>query len=285
MCRHRPETIPTRSKPWKNSAQTDTSVYAKSIRLGASSFCTLDLLAVRRSPLISGISLIATGGSRRDDQLRSCCPSFVIGPKLAANAADAKFESERSKLNRSIQMPEILGHLQVDHRNMRQLLCVLEEELQAYDTRGSADFDLMHQVLEYTLHYPNLIHHPREEALFRRLLERDSASKTMVGDLTKEHEELARLTHRFAAALHNAAHDVELPRELFRKLADEYLARSRQHMDIEEQKLFPRLITVFSDEDWADLDGLAARGYDPLFGTTIEQYYKTLHQRILNSAV
>jgi len=182
-------------------------------------------------------------------------------------------------------MPEILAHLQVDHRNMRQLLRVLEEELHAYETRGSADFDLLKQILEYTLHYPNLIHHPREEALFRRLLERDPASKVMVGDLTKEHEELARLTHRFAAALHNVAHDVELPRALFNKLADEYVSRSKQHMETEEQQFFPRLMAVFNDQDWADFDGLAKRGYDPLFGTTIEKYYKTLHQRILSSAV
>ena len=129
-------------------------------------------------------------------------------------------------------MPHILDYLQVDHRNMRQLLRILDEELQAYDTRGSADFDLMKQIMEYTLHYPSLIHHPREEMLFRRLLDRDPASKGLVGDLTKEHEELARLTHRFAAALHNVAHDVELPRLLFTKLADEYVtAISPPHGD------------------------------------------------------
>jgi hemerythrin-like domain-containing protein len=182
-------------------------------------------------------------------------------------------------------MPQILDYLQVDHRNMRQLLRILDEELQAYETRGSADFDLMKQIMEYTLHYPSLIHHPREEMLFRRLLERDSPSKALVGDLTREHEELARLTHRFAAALHNVAHDVELPRALFTKLADEYVMRSRHHMETEEEKFFPRLLAVFSDEDWADFDGLVARGYDPLFGTTIEKYYKTLHQRILSVAV
>lgn len=182
-------------------------------------------------------------------------------------------------------MPQILDYLQVDHRNMRQLLRILDEELQAYETRGSADFDLMKQIMEYTLHYPSLIHHPREEMLFRRLLERDSPSKALVGDLTREHEELARLTHRFAAALHNVAHDVELPRALFTKLADEYVMRSRHHMETEEKKFFPRLLAVFSDEDWADFDGLVARGYDPLFGTTIEKYYKTLHQRILSVAV
>ena len=179
-------------------------------------------------------------------------------------------------------MPQILDDLQVDHRNMRRLLRILDEELQAYDTHGSADFDLMKQIMEYTLHYPSLIHHPREEMLFRRLLGRDPVSKGLVGDLTKEHEELARLTHRFAAALHNVAHDVELPRVLFTKLADEYITRSRHHMETEEEKFFPRLLTVFSDEDWADFDGLVARGYDPLFGATIEKYYKALHQRILS---
>jgi hemerythrin-like domain-containing protein len=182
-------------------------------------------------------------------------------------------------------MQETLAQLQIDHRNMRQLLRVLEEELQAYQTRGSADFDLMGQILEYTLHYPTLVHHPREEALFRRLLERDPSSKAMVGDLTKEHEELSRLTHRFAAALHNVAHDVEVPRVLFTNLADDYVARSKHHMETEEQKFFPRLMAVFTDDDWADFDGLAARGYDPLFGTSIEKYYKTLHQRILNAVV
>jgi hemerythrin-like domain-containing protein len=109
-------------------------------------------------------------------------------------------------------MPQILDHLQIDHRNMRQLLRILDEEIRTYDTRGSADFELMKLIVEYTLHYPNLIHHPREEVLFRRLVERDAASRGIVGDLTKEHEELAALTHRFAAALHNVSHDVELPR-------------------------------------------------------------------------
>lgn len=133
-------------------------------------------------------------------------------------------------------MPAI--YLQIDHRNMRQLLRILEEDIDAYNAGRPGDFELMKQILEYTLHYPNLIHHPREEMLFRRLIERDPASKGLVSDLTKNHEQLARLTHRFAAALHNVSHDVELPRALFAKVADEYLTRSRAHMDTEEHWFF-----------------------------------------------
>jgi hemerythrin-like domain-containing protein len=182
-------------------------------------------------------------------------------------------------------VPAILDHLQLDHRNMRQLLRILEEEIDAYNAGKPGDFDLMKQILEYTLHYPNLIHHPREEMLFRRLLERDPASRGLVGDLTKDHEELARLTHRFAAAVHNVSHDVELPRALLAQVAEEYLTRSREHMDAEERKFFPRLMTMFRDEDWEDFDSLATSGYDPLFGTSIEGHYKRLHQRILNTAL
>jgi hypothetical protein len=45
-------------------------------------------------------------------------------------------------------MPAILDHLQIDHRNMRQLLRILEEEIDAYNVRGSGDFDQMKQILE-----------------------------------------------------------------------------------------------------------------------------------------
>jgi len=176
-------------------------------------------------------------------------------------------------------MPVILEQLQIDHRNMRQLLRVLEEELEA----NHHDFDLMRQIVDYALNYPDLIHHPREERLLHRLLERDPASKALVGSLAADHEQLAQLTHRFAAALHNVANDVEVPRDLFRKLADDYLTHSRQHMEFEEERFFPRLLAMFDDDDWREFDGLT-KGYDPLFGNAVERHYRALHERIVRVA-
>jgi hemerythrin-like domain-containing protein len=176
-------------------------------------------------------------------------------------------------------MPAILDQLQIDHRNMRQLLRVLEEEMEA----EHQDFDLMRQVIDYSLNYPDLIHRPREDRLLRRLLEGDPASKAALGDLAVDHEALAQLTHRFAAALHNVEHDVEVPRALFRKLADDYITRSREHMEFEEMRFFPRLLAVFDDDDWQEFDGLT-KGYDPLFGNAVERHYRTLHERIMKVA-
>jgi hemerythrin-like domain-containing protein len=176
-------------------------------------------------------------------------------------------------------MPAILEQLQIDHRNMRQLLRVLEEEMEA----EHQDFDLMRQIVDYSLNYPDLIHHPREERLLRRLLERDPVSKTVLGGLTADHEALAELTQRFAAALHNVAHDVEVPRAWFRKLADDYILRTREHMELEETRFFPRLLAVFDDEDWREFDG-HTKIYDPLFGNAVERHYRALHERIMKVA-
>ena len=178
-------------------------------------------------------------------------------------------------------MKHIIDLLQIDHRNMRQLLRVLEEEIDIYSAAGVADFDLMRQIIDYTLHYPDLIHHPREDLLFRRLLARNPASRPLIGDLAGEHDQLAQLMQRFAAALHNVARNVELPRDWFDNLARGYIATLRQHMATEERTLFPRVMAVFEGNDWAELDAFAMAGYDPLFGSSIEKHYLDLHGRIL----
>jgi hemerythrin-like domain-containing protein len=157
--------------------------------------------------------------------------------------------------------------------------------MDVYSADGVADFDLMKQIIDHTLHYPSLINHPREDLLFRRLLARDPASKLAIGDLIKEHDELAQLAQRFAAALHNVARDVELPRQCFESLARNYIATTRQHMATEEQSLFPRLLATLQDSDWAELNALVAAGYDPLFGGNMEKHYLDLHRRIMKTSI
>jgi hemerythrin-like domain-containing protein len=179
----------------------------------------------------------------------------------------------------------IIDQLQIDHRNMRLLLGILEEQVDLYSTGSTPDFDLMEQIIDYTLHYPNLIHHPREDLLFRRLLARDPDSALVIGDLIEDHAQLAKLAQRFAAALHNVARDAELPREWFENLVRDYVGKTRQHMEAEERNVFPRLLATLEDSDWATLDALVTAGKDPLFGSEIERHYLRLNQRILQTSI
>src|SRR6266567_7566222 len=99
----------------------------------------------------------------------------------------------------------IIDQLGRDHRNMRLLLDIIEEEMNAYQDGRVPDFDLLRLIAEYTLEYPDLFHHPIEDRVFERLTMRDPTANPLIGHLVREHRELSELTRRLAAATSNAA--------------------------------------------------------------------------------
>jgi len=171
-----------------------------------------------------------------------------------------------------------LGH---DHRNMRILLDIIEDEMNAYRDGRAPDFDLLRLIAEYTLEYPDLIHHPLEDRVFERLIMRDPTANAFIGHLAREHRELSELTRRFAAGSSNVARDVELPREWLDELTREYLLANRMHMQTEEKHFFPHAATIHTDEDWADIEASVTHGEDPVFGKKVAEEYLVLYERIL----
>lgn len=180
-------------------------------------------------------------------------------------------------------MAQVIDQLVRDHRNMALLLDIIEEEIDAYRRDHVPDFDLLRVMAEYTLNYPDRVHHPRENLVLERLVERDPAAGEAVGNLVAEHARLAELTLEFAKAMNAAANDVELSREWFDALAAEYLSANRRHMQVEETQFFPRALSVLTGDDWAEIDQLTARPNDPLFGDKVTKAYLFLHERILQS--
>ena len=179
------------------------------------------------------------------------------------------------------EMVQVIDQLGRDHRNLRVILDIVEEEMNAYREGRVPDFDMLRMIAEYTLHYPDLVHHPKENLVFERLVMRDSGAKAVIVDLVEEHRRLAELTRRFAAAISNAARDVELPREWLDSLAREYLVANRLHMQVEEEHFLPRAMAVLTDDDWAAIDERLAHTDDPVFGEKVAEAYLYLHERIL----
>ena len=68
------------------------------------------------------------------------------------------------------------------------------------------DYEIIEEVLDYCLSYPFLCHHTKEDLFYRKLRVRDAAATEAIGDLEADHEELALLTRRFAATLHQTPH-------------------------------------------------------------------------------
>ena len=178
-------------------------------------------------------------------------------------------------------MARAIEELEIDHRNMRQLLAIIEEEMDAYRRGDVPDFDLLDLIVDYILNYPEISHHPREDAIYAVLMRRDPVAAAAIGNLMEEHRQMSALTQRFAAAIANVERDVETPKEWLEALVREYLGRNRRHMQAEEQQFFPRAVAALSDADWAEIGGRLHRLVDPLFGGKVTQDYLRLHQRIM----
>ncbi len=179
-------------------------------------------------------------------------------------------------------MTKILDELRDDHRNLARLLDLLGRELNTFKEGGRPDYDLVENILEYCLHYPDLCHHPKEDLIFEKLQARDPATANTVGNLEQEHAKLTDLTWRFSSAVINVLEDETLPRDWFLFLANDYLSFSRSHMLMEEVLFFPAVRKTLTPEDWAELDETWEMVEDPLFGEEIQKKYERLYQEIVN---
>ena len=179
-------------------------------------------------------------------------------------------------------MTKILDDLRQDHRNLARLWDLLGRELNIFKQGGQPDYDLVESILDYSLNFPDLCHHPKENLIYEKLADLDPGSLSAIGDLEKEHKKLTELTWKFSTALSNVLEDDQLPREWFLNVANNFLSFSRHHMQMEEVLFFPAARKNLTDEDWADLEKAVETVEDPLFGHDKQEKYQVLLQSILD---
>jgi hemerythrin-like domain-containing protein len=138
--------------------------------------------------------------------------------------------------------------------------------------------------MEYTLHYQDLCHHPKEELIFRKLVTRSPAWLAAVEVVRDEHRRLAEIVRRCAAAVHSVLLDAALPREWFECIVQEYISLLRHHMEEEERELFPRAMYCLTESDWREIDAAIHQPGGELSDDKLEHHYHQLQRRILQLA-
>ncbi len=176
-------------------------------------------------------------------------------------------------------MAAILDTLREDHRNMLRLLDLLEEQLALLWKDGQADFDLLTQALDYCLTYPDLYHHPKEDQVYRCLVEK-GISQYQVSDMKKAHDDLAGLTRRLAGALDEWIKDQTGDRKDLVELAESFLDVYRRHIEAEDMIFFPLAEERLEAADWQAIDTDLARMNDPLFGERSAEAYRRLNRNL-----
>lgn len=159
-------------------------------------------------------------------------------------------------------MSAMIEVLREEHADMARLLDLIDEQVRG---PSAPDCELIHEILEYCLTYPDQYHHPKEDLIYRALCRRDRRVTPAIDDLEAEHEELAVRTREFAQVVERARADGAALPDGFDALARSFLDYYRSHMAKEEHLFFPDALKTLTPEEWADLEAQVTDPTDPLF--------------------
>jgi len=171
---------------------------------------------------------------------------------------------------------DILETLYSEHRYISSLLDTLEQQAARLRPGKIPDYHLLLEIVDYLVHYPDQYHHPREDLLFTRMLESDSAFGAKLERLEREHATLHHFTHELFNELTGIANGRPVDGPGLARRIERYIDGYRQHMDYENRQVFPRAKGGLSA---ADLNTLSAKTRyidDPLFGGEVQYQYQRL---------
>ncbi len=164
---------------------------------------------------------------------------------------------------------------------MERLLRALERQLAAFDEGETVDYEIVEAVVDYSFAYPDLCHHPIEDAIYELVRQRDPGALSSEVDLEAEHKKLAQLTSKFSGLLKGIMQETPTPREWFDKVARDYIKFTRHHMEMEEKHFFPAAERALTKADWDQIEGRIDSDRDPLFSAKVQERFHRLREDIL----
>lgn len=178
-------------------------------------------------------------------------------------------------------MTDVIRILRLEHVNILKLITTLERQIARSEKGELLDFDIIEGIADYFLSFPDLYHHPKENLVFAKLRERDPDVARKIGDLQREHEEIASRTRDFTAAARSMLDGKRMLGTPFEKRAWDFINLQKGHMETEEQHFFPAALKVLTPKDWVELEAKMTDQEDPLFGERVGERYEALHANIL----
>lgn len=175
---------------------------------------------------------------------------------------------------------DILKQLRIDHDNVTTLLDILDEQLHRVQDLKSADFDLMRDIMHYMTCYPDSFHHPLEDLVLERLIDRDPSFRNSALKLVKEHADLAKKSAAFLDMLQKVIDGALVLRKDIVARGVDYVEFLRSHMQREEESFFSRAEAALTGEDWNQISHAVEHIQDPVFGAACEAHYRSIYEFI-----
>lgn len=177
-------------------------------------------------------------------------------------------------------MSNVIDQLHADHINIAKVIDLLKKQYEQMNGDGSPDFSLMLDILDYIHSYPDYIHHPRENVVFKVYLEQHDELQETIAELMKEHKEMAERTRDLYEEIDGILNDSMVDKQELKNKIATFIQQQMQHMDTEEGAVFPTLRTVLTPEEFDRIETELPSREDPLFGDVVQKRFEALYEHI-----
>jgi len=181
-------------------------------------------------------------------------------------------------------MPDTLAQWHTEHVNFARLINLLEAQLDLFHDDDSPNYELMLDIMFYMTHYPDVVHHPREDLAFAKIKEREKSAGPTVDELTQQHAQLRHIGEDLVRALGDIVNGSISSRDSVETPGRLYVASFRSHMRTEEKEILPMAAKLLEARDWDAIKSAVSHIDDPIFGKTAEKRYAAIHQQIARQA-
>ena len=154
-------------------------------------------------------------------------------------------------------MPNPLNVLKNDHHNLSALLAVLNSQISLLTQNGTADLEIIEQILVYCQHYGDQHHHPLENLLYSQMVNKDPRLAQRLAHIEEEHEQMYHGTSRLLEEIREARLQCVAPSGALIDLLAKFLDGYKKHMAEEDRVLFPMAQEHLAPADWSQIQNRA----------------------------
>ncbi len=173
-----------------------------------------------------------------------------------------------------------MNELRTDHRNMAMLLDALDAESARLQGNDEPDYELIGEIIAYMSEYPDAVHHPKEDLIYRHIHSQHTEIDTSLEHIESDHRALGVATVEIQKCLADVDTDGLPDRKALTTALQKYSRDLREHMYWEEKDLFEIADSMQDDAAWAELLKRHNVSRDPLFGNSVERRYRKLFNHI-----
>lgn len=183
-------------------------------------------------------------------------------------------------------LPSPLLAIADEHKYVFRLLVLLEEQAEIMECGEKADRECLRDIFHYMTHFPDRFHHPKEDLIFDRMHDADHETAAIIDSLRHGHAQIDQLGQDlYKQVMTFGGSPGKRQRGKFLRDAHAYIKGQREHMKLEEAKIFVPAVDLLSAQDWQDIDAQIKPVIDPVFGPEKKSEYLHLFGRYLNRVI